>query len=56
MKLQGLFQKKLEVINIGLESFYHDMKDQNTPVVQLDWRPRAGGNKKVASLLDRLKK
>ncbi|MBM7561695.1 fdrA domain protein [Fusibacter tunisiensis] len=54
-KIDELFKKDLKVINIGLESFSKDLKEQEVPVVQMDWRPRAGGNKKLASLLDRLK-
>lgn len=42
---------ELQVINIGLESFAQDLKTQGVAVVQLDWRPPAGGNAKLAALL-----
>jgi FdrA protein len=41
----------LQVINIGLESFADDLRSQGVAVVQLDWRPPAGGNARVAALL-----
>jgi hypothetical protein len=41
----------LQVINIGLESFAEDLRAQGIAVIQLDWRPPAGGNARLASLL-----
>ncbi len=54
-KVNELFKSDLKVINVGLESFYTDLKKQEVPVVHVNWRPSAGGNKKLASLLSRLK-
>lgn len=54
--INALFQKKLKVINMGLESFYKELKDQEVDVVHVEWRPPAGGNEKMNSLLARLKK
>ena len=54
-KVNELFNKELKVINIGLESFYNDLKVQEFSVIHVDWRPSAGGNKKLSSLLSRLK-
>jgi len=54
-KVNELFKTELKVVNIGLESFYSDLKKQKVPVVHVNWRPSAGGNKKMASLLSRLK-
>lgn len=51
----SLLNKNLKVINIGLEGFYKDLKEQKKDVIHLNWRPTAGGNKKMASLLSRLK-
>lgn len=44
----------LRVINVGLESFADDLRADGVPVVQLDWRPPAGGNARLAALLDEL--
>ncbi|UCE31885.1 MAG: hypothetical protein JSW68_02815 [Burkholderiales bacterium] len=41
----------LQVINIGLESFAQDLKAQGIAVVQLDWRPPAGGDARLAAML-----
>ncbi|MGF7059759.1 hypothetical protein [Brassicibacter mesophilus] len=54
-KVNELFNKELKVINVGLESFYKDLKGQKVVVTHVDWRPAAGGNKKLSSLLSRLK-
>jgi len=43
-------------INVGLESFYESLKSQGAQAVHVDWRPPAGGNEKLASLLARMKK
>ena len=48
-------QKPLAGINVGLESFYENLKLQNVPTVQVDWRPPAGGNEKLMSILERMK-
>lgn len=53
--IKDLFNKEVKVINIGLESFYKDLKSQDIKVTHLDWKPVAGGNKRMASLLSRLK-
>lgn len=55
MSVNDLFKKDLKVINMGLKSFYTDLKSQNVQVVQVNWKPRAGGNKKMVSLLNKLK-
>lgn len=46
--------ESLRVINIGLASFAEDLRAQAVPVVDLDWRPPAGGNARLAALLDAL--
>ena len=42
-------------INAGLETFYDSLTGQGAAVIQLDWRPPAGGNEKLAGILARLK-
>ncbi len=54
-KVNELFGKPLSVVNIGLESFFDELKSQDVKAIQVDWRPPAGGNKKMNSLLNRLK-
>jgi FdrA protein len=45
----------LAVVNVGLESFYDSLASQGVPAVHVDWRPPAGGNEKLASILARMK-
>jgi FdrA protein len=52
----AVLQNPLEAINIGLESFSENLKVQGVPVVQVDWRPPAGGNEKLMGILARMKK
>ncbi len=53
-KLNDFFGKEVKVINLGLPSFSDDLKAQGVEVVQTDWRPPAGGNKKIQELLDKI--
>ena len=55
MSVNELFKKDLKVINMGLKSFYSDLKTQDVQALHVNWKPRAGGNKKTINLLDRLK-
>ena len=55
-KVNELFNEELKIINIGLESFYKDLKNQNVQSIHVDWRLQASGNKKMASLLAKLNK
>ncbi len=43
-----------QVINVGLELFAESLRAQAVPVVDLDWRPPAGGKKHLQDLLERL--
>ncbi|MBB6216901.1 hypothetical protein HNQ80_003006 [Anaerosolibacter carboniphilus] len=55
-KLSELFKEEVKVINMGLESFAKDLKQQKVEVIHVAWKPPAGGNAKMASLLSKLKK
>lgn len=48
-------KQPLAAINVGLESFYASLISQGAPAVQLEWRPPAGGNEKMAALLAKMK-
>lgn len=54
--IHNFFGKEIKVINLGLESFAKDLKTQDIKVVHVNWRPPAGGNKKMIELLAKLKK
>ena len=50
----SLFPDTLRVINIGAGLFEQELAKQNTPVIQMDWRPPAGGDPVLARALDTL--
>ena len=50
----SLLTSPLKVVNLGLESFAHDLDDQDCQVVHVDWAPPAGGDPELAGLLAKL--
>jgi FdrA protein len=53
-KINKLFREELIVINMGVESFADNLTKEKVKVLQMNWRPPAGGNKKLLSLLAKL--
>ncbi len=51
-----LLTAPLSAVNVGLESFTESLTAQNVPVVQVDWRPPAGGNERLMGILARMKR
>lgn len=49
-------KQPLAAINVGLESFYDSLISQGAQAVHVEWRPPAGGNEKLAALLQKMKK
>ncbi len=45
----------LRVVNVGLEVFYESLLAQEAEVLQVDWRPPAGGDDELALLLSKMK-
>jgi FdrA protein len=45
----------VKVINVGLEIFYDSMAEQGVEVVQVDWKPPAGGNEELMSILKKMR-
>jgi FdrA protein len=54
--LDRFAQTPLAVINVGLELFYESLLAQGAQAVQVDWRPPAAGNERLASLLTKMRK
>lgn len=48
-------QPPLAAINVGLESFAESLQAQEAQVVHVEWRPSAGGNERLASILARMR-
>jgi hypothetical protein len=55
-KINHLFQKELVVISMGLDSFADTLRKENVKVLQMNWKPPAGGDRTLISLLERLEK
>ncbi|MDY7080667.1 MAG: acyl-CoA synthetase FdrA [Chloroflexota bacterium] len=51
----SVLHQPLAAINVGLESFTESLVAQEAPVVQVDWRPPAGGNEKLMAILERMR-
>ena len=51
---RSLLDGPLNVINIGLEGFAHELDAQGVAVTQVEWTPPAGGDAKLADLLSKL--
>lgn len=54
-KINRLFASQLWVANIGVDVFYHAVLDQHVPAIQVDWRPPAGGDARMAEILAKLR-
>src|SRR5262245_1874221 len=52
MPLDALLRAPLRVVNIGLASFADDLAAHGVAVVQVDWRPPAGGKPALIDALD----
>lgn len=49
-----LLNSKPSVINIGVESFSEVVREHGGKAVQYNWKPRAGGNRKLIKILKKL--
>ena len=47
--------EKITALNVGLESFTDSLTAQGATAIQVDWRPPAGGNPRLAGILARMK-
>ena len=50
-KIQQLFESELVAINIGPRLFGEALEKQGVEVIQVDWRPVAGGDKEMQDIL-----
>ncbi|MCL2564007.1 MAG: fdrA domain protein [Oscillospiraceae bacterium] len=54
-KITELLNQDMAAINLGLERFYDDLKAQRVECAQVNWKPPAANQDKIASLLAGLK-
>lgn len=52
----AVLNQPLAAINVGLESFTESLLAQKAQVIQVDWRPPAGGNQRLMAILERMKR
>lgn len=50
-KIQQLFDSELVAVNIGPRLFGEALEKQGLEVVQVDWRPVAGGDREMQDIL-----
>ncbi|MGH0051865.1 MAG: hypothetical protein ACQ5SW_00555 [Sphaerochaetaceae bacterium] len=53
-EIQKLFRSQLVVINIGPGLLGEAVKKQGADVIQVDWKPPAGGDKEMQDVLSLL--
>jgi len=53
--VSGLFRTDLRAVNIGLSSFAETLRNCRIPVIDVDWRPPAGGDGDLIRVIDDLK-
>jgi hypothetical protein len=51
----GLLAAAPRVVNIGLELFARNLAEHGADVIHVQWSPPAGGNARLAGLLDKLR-
>ena len=56
MSVEALLRSPVRVVNIGLRSFADDLAALGVPVIQVDWRPPAGGKPEIIDALAQLDK
>ena len=53
--VSDLLDVPLKVINLGLPSFAQALREQEVPVLHVDWRPPAGGDQRLLGVLGKLR-
>jgi FdrA protein len=51
----AVLNEPLAAINVGLESFAAALQAQEAPVIQVDWKPPAGGNERLMAILEKMR-
>jgi FdrA protein len=54
-KSQNLLAAGPRVVNVGLEMFANNLTARGARVVHVEWSPPAGGDSRLAGLLDKLR-
>ncbi len=54
-KVPDLLKSEIKVVNMGLQSFYESLQDQEVSSVHMEWKPPAGGKKELMEILKKLR-
>ena len=54
VKINELLQDKPIFINVGVRAFGDSLREAGFEVIHLDWSPPAGGDPRLAAILDDL--
>ena len=54
-KTRDLLAAGPSVVNVGLEMFASNLAARQAPVVHVEWSPPAGGDSRLAGLLEKLR-
>ena len=51
LSIPKIFDEQLKVVNLGLAMFADNLRAEGVEVIQVDWRPPAGGDTRLANIL-----
>ncbi len=51
----SVLRQPLAALNVGLESFAASLQAQDAAVLQVDWRPPAGGDERLMAILEKMR-
>ena len=49
-----VLQDKINIMNIGVETFAKELQELGITVIHLDWQPPASGDSQIAVLLSKM--
>ncbi|MGC9144606.1 MAG: DUF1116 domain-containing protein [Nitrososphaeria archaeon] len=52
--MSSIFEKKVKVLNVGLDSFYQDLIKEGADAVKVEWKPPGGGVPRLLKVLEAL--
>lgn len=55
-RLEEFLSQKPKVINVGIESFYEELKKLGVEAIHVDWRPPAMGDENLLKILDEIRR
>ena len=53
---KSILNQPVKVINVGLEIFFESVVDQGVKAVHVKWNPPAGGDERLARILEKLQR